>query len=135
LIDKNSDKKLNVLQKAGFLIKLINGENVDALTSEMSAFQLKEFRNFLEDELLYLSPLNGDILDRGLIRSKYPSVHNYYYTYDCREELDDCHNETCLDVNPNCFSRKMKEQIEVLSDMLAPYLAAYKVEESAYEKA
>jgi hypothetical protein len=133
-MDKNSDKKLDVLQKAEFLLKLINGESLDSLVSELSAFQLKAFRNLLEDELLYLSSLNGDRLERDRIRSKYPSVNNYYYTYDCREELDDCHNETCLDVNPNCFSRKMKEQIQVLVDMLSLYLLEDKREELEHEK-
>lgn len=88
----------------------------------LSAHQLQELRDFLENELLYLTSMNERSLTRERIRAKYPSIHDYYYSYDCRETLDACYNETCLALNPNCFSRKMREQIKVLLDMLGVYL-------------
>ncbi len=133
MMDKKLNKRFHLLCRAEFLIKLINNENVDALMSDLTAFQLKELRSFLENELLYLSSLNGNSLNRDRIKSKYPSIHDYYYSYDCREELDSCYNETCLLSNPNCFGRKMREQINVLKELLTPYLMPEEEQELEFE--
>jgi hypothetical protein len=133
-MNKNLNRKLSLLEKSEFLLNLLKSEDTQELISELNVFQIKELRNFLENELHYIASKHNDSLSINRIKSKYPSVHDYYYMYDCREELDSCYNETCLAANPNCFSRKMKEQIDVLLTELSKYLKTEKQFELEFEE-
>lgn len=130
---KKQNKILSIIQKSEFLIKILKNEDYQNFISELTVTQIKELRDFLENELLYLASVNSDSLSINGIKSKYPSVHDYYYAYDCREELDSCYNETCFASNPNCFSRKMREQIDVLLMQLKEYLIKEKKLELEFE--
>lgn len=132
-MDEKANHRFGILQRAEFLIKFIKYGSQEELLVGLSASQLQELRNFLENELLYLTSMNGRSLSRDRVKSKYPSVHDYYYRYDCRETLDSCYNETCLGLNPNCFSRKMREQIKVLLELLGPYLMEKNEAEAEFE--
>lgn len=130
---RNSNNKFSLFKKVELLIKLIKNEDCEQLISKLTVVQLKELRDFLENELLFLASLNNDSLSINKIKSKYPSIHDYYYKYDCREELDSCYNESCFASNPNCFSRKMREQIEVLLTRLKKYFVKNEVLELEFE--
>lgn len=130
---RNSNKKFSLFEKVELMMKLIRNEDCEEIISKLTVVQLKELRNFLENELLFLASLHNDSLSINKIKSKYPSIHDYYYTYDCREELDSCYNESCFPSNPNCFSRKMREQIDVLISQLKKYLIKNKELELEFE--
>jgi hypothetical protein len=131
---KNSTNKFGLLHKAEFLVKLVNNQDSEDLISELNASQLQKLRDFLESELIFLSSYNGARLTREQIRSNYKPIPDYYYSYDCRESLDSCYNEACLASNPNCFSRKMKEQIRITLDLLDLHLRKEKKQELEVEK-
>ena len=130
---RNSNKKFSLFEKVELMMKLIRNEDCEEIISKLTVVQLRELRNFLENELLFLASLHNDSLSINKIKSKYPSIHDYYYTYDCREELDSCYNESCFPSNPNCFSRKMREQIDVLISQLKKYLIKNKELELEFE--
>ena len=130
---RNSNKKFSLFEKVELMMRLIRNEDCEEIISKLTVVQLKELRNFLENELLFLASLHNDSLSINKIKSKYPSIHDYYYTYDCREELDSCYNESCFPSNPNCFSRKMREQIDVLISQLKKYLIKNKELELEFE--
>ena len=130
---RNSNKKFSLFEKVELMMKLIRNEDCEEIISKLTVVQLKELRNFLENELLFLASLHNDSLSINKIKSKYPFIHDYYYTYDCREELDSCYNESCFPSNPNCFSRKMREQIDVLISQLKKYLIKNKELELEFE--
>ena len=130
---RNSNKKFSLFEKVELMMKLIRNEDCEEIISKLTVVQLKELRNFLENELLFLASLHNDSLSINKIKSKYPSIHDYYYTYDCREELDSCYNESCFPSNPNCFSRKMREQIDVLISQLKKNLIKNKELELEFE--
>lgn len=133
-MNKNSNNKFGLLQKAEFLVRLISDPDSEELTSGLSASQLQKLRDFLESELIFFSSHNGAQLTGEELKSKYKPIPDYYYSYDCRESLDSCYNEACLASNPNCFSRKMKEQIKISLDLLSEYLRKEKKEEMELEK-
>jgi hypothetical protein len=119
---RNSNKKFSMLEKVELMMKVIRNEDCEQIISKFTVFQLKELRDFLENELLFLASFNNNSLNINKIKSGYPSIHDYYYAYDCREDLDSCYNESCFASNPNCFSRKMREQIDILLSQLKKYL-------------
>lgn len=122
------------MQKAEFLVKLINNQDGEELISGLSATQLQKLRDFLENELLFLTSNNGAQLTREKLKSKYKPIPDYYHSYDCRESLDSCYNEACLASNPNCFSRKVKEQIKITLDLLTRHLRKEKTQKLELEK-
>ena len=130
---RNSNKKFSLFEKVELMMRLIRNEDCEEIISKLTVVQLRELRNFLENELLFLASLHNDSLSINKIKSKYPSIHDYYYTYDCREELDSCYNESCFPSNPNCFSRKMREQIDVLISQLKKNLIKNKELELEFE--
>ncbi len=116
-------KKISIMKLGEILLKIQNGEELDTILSDLSAFEMKEVRNFLEQELQYLSSFRDSAaMKLSEIKSNYEPVASYYYRQDCREPLEACLNETCLTSNPVCFSRKMKSQMQVLIKILTPYL-------------
>ena len=130
---KKSKKNFSLLQRAEFLVTLINSQNSEEFISKLNASELQSLRDFLEDEVLFMAPHHGLQLTKEQIKSSYPSVHDYYYSYDCRESLDSCYNEACLASNPNCFSRKMREQIKTTLDWLNQRLRKEKEKEKILE--
>ena len=133
-MNKNSNNKFSLLQKAEFLVKLLTNQDSEELISGLSASQLQKLRDFLENELLFLTWHDAAQLTREQLKSKYKPIPDYYYSYDCRESLDSCYNEACLASNPNCFSRKVKEQITITMDLLSQYLRKERKQELELEK-
>ena len=115
-------KKLSILKLGEILLKIHDGEDLKPVYAQLSAAEMKELRNFLEEELLYLSSLEDEApLTLTEIKSRYEPVPNYYYQQDCREPLESCLNETCLASNPTCFTRKIKSHIHILIQLISPF--------------
>ena len=122
-MNSKGETSLSSIRLSMILIKIQNGESLDPVFSESSAEEMKEIRNFLESEIIYLSRLRDEkTISLSEIKSNFEPAPNYYYKQDCREPLESCLNETCLASNPVCFSRKMRMHIDVLTKILTPYL-------------
>ena len=116
-------KKISFIKLSQILLKIQKGNDLEPIYSELSAAEMKELRNFLEEEILYLSSFRDEsTIELSNIKSKYIPAPEYYHNQDCHEPLESCINETCYISNPKCFSRKMKTHIEMLEKLLAPYL-------------
>jgi hypothetical protein len=116
-------KKVPILRKAQILLKLMSKEEIESFYSELSAIQLKDLRNFFEEEVCHLSSINDTSpLSRENLKAKYEPVDRYYTRQDCREPMEACTSETCYTSNPICFSRKMETHINILTEILKTYL-------------
>ncbi|NOX35959.1 MAG: hypothetical protein GXO78_00325 [Calditrichaeota bacterium] len=116
-------ESLNLLIRAHILKRLLNGESLEQVYPRLTVYQLQELRDFLQEEVVYLSSMKDDPpLTVADIKERYEPIPNYYYRQDCREPLDSCYNETCLTSNPICFSKKMKGQLAELVKLLQQYL-------------
>ncbi len=121
--DTETKNKISIIKRGQILLKIQKGESLEPIFTDLSAYQMKELRNFLEEEVIYLSSLKDDkAIKLSEIKSNYEPVPNYYYRQDCREPLEACLNETCLTSNPECFSRKMRGQIDEILKVMKPYL-------------
>lgn len=116
-------KNINLIFLGKLLLRLQNGEDLGPILETASAIDLQKIRNFLEGEIQYFSA-QRDSKTQSLseIKSNYEPPQNYYYKQECREPLEACLNETCLNANPKCFSRKMKANLKVLVKLVTPYL-------------
>jgi hypothetical protein len=116
-------QKLSILHKALILKEIIQGNSINHYFHDLSASQIKDLRNFLEKEIQYVSHLQDDQpLDLDQIKSRYPNASEYYRTQDCHEPIESCLDESCYKSNPVCFGLKMSSHIEILVEMLRPYL-------------
>jgi hypothetical protein len=119
----NETKKLSTIQKAKILKEIIDGKPIDQHFHDFSALQMKNLRDFLEKELIYVSNLQDkNPLDIESIKSRYVKASEYYRNQDCSEPLESCLDESCYTSNPICFSMKMSSHILVLQENLIPYL-------------
>ncbi len=115
--------KLTTINKALILKEIIEGNSINHYFHNFSAEQMKDLRNFLEKEIQYVSHLQDEQpLDLERIKSRYPNVSQYYRTQDCNEPIESCLDESCYKSNPVCFGIKMSAQIEILQEILRPYL-------------
>ncbi|MFQ5583796.1 MAG: hypothetical protein ACE5GL_05115 [Calditrichia bacterium] len=119
---KTSSMKLSPLKKSEILLKIIERKETGELIEKMSAMELQDLRNFLENELQFVSSIkSGAPLSKEDIALKYLPISNYYHLQHCYEPMDACFSETCLSSNAECFSRKMRGQIKDLLEMLQEY--------------
>ena len=116
-------KILSIFQRSEALMKIIDAEELETLFSHLSALQMRDLRNFLENQLVYLATLNKEsVMGQSIIRAKYEPAGEYFRRQNCGEPLESCLDESCHPNNPVCFSMKMSLQIKVLQDLLKPYL-------------
>jgi hypothetical protein len=119
----NEAKNLTTIQKAKILKEIIDGKPIDQYFDDFSALQMLCLRDFLEKELQYVSQLQDkNPLELESIKSRYARASEYYRNQDCHEPLESCLDESCYMANPICFSMKMSTHIQVLQEILGPYL-------------
>ncbi len=125
----NDLKNLSVIKRAQILLTLIKNHSTVLPIQDFTPEELKLLRNFLEQEIIFLSARNnGTPMTLAEIKTHLEPATTYYYQQDCREPVSACINETCYTSNPACFSKKMIGQLEVLIQLLQPY---FQDEESA----
>jgi hypothetical protein len=118
-----SDKRLNTLQKAKILKQILDGQKIDHYFHEFSAPQMKDLRDFLENQILDLSKRSDENpLERQEIKGKYQPTPEYYHQQDCNEPLDSCLDETCYKANPVCFGLKMSAHMNILVNLIEDYV-------------
>jgi hypothetical protein len=124
MLGKSTKNKLGIVRKTEILLKLLNGEDgVEEIYPKLSAFQMQDLRNFLENQILHFSARQDENpLTLAELKSRLEPIPNYYYKQDCREPLDSCYNETCIASYPGCFSKKMKTQFDIILELLKQYL-------------
>jgi hypothetical protein len=122
-------KKLSLFQRTEVMMKIIGAEDLETFFSQLSALQMRDLRNFLENQLIYLASLNKEpVMGQSIIRAKYEPAGEYFRRQNCGEPLESCLDESCHPHNPVCFSMKMSLQIKILQDLLKPYLEKPAVE-------
>lgn len=114
-LKKQPKRYISLAEKAKIMERLNEKKYYKDWGIKYSAFQMQELRNFLMD---YLEQQNVKIsktkFEPEKVKSKMVPVHKYFHGQDCVASLDACENETCLASEPNCFSKKIKGQVEVI---------------------
>jgi hypothetical protein len=114
---------LSIFQRSEAMMKIIDAEELETFFSHLSALQMKNLRNFLENQLIYLATMKKEpVMGQSIIRAKYEPAGEYFRRQNCGEPLESCLDESCHPNNPVCFSLKMSLQIKVLQDLLKTYL-------------
>ncbi|MCB0261795.1 MAG: hypothetical protein KDE52_08885 [Calditrichaeota bacterium] len=124
MLGKLQKRKLSALTKTAVMVRLIEApETLPEVFDGLSAHQMQDLRNYLTDQIIYLSSMTNDQpLTREAVTARLEPIPNYYHKQYCREPLEACYNETCMTSNPSCFSKKMRSQIDVMVEMILPYL-------------
>jgi len=124
MLGKAVSKKLSVVQKTNILLSILANATVDSTDiANLSAPQMQDLRNFLEQQIRHFSALQDEkALTPEDIKNQLEPIPNYYHKQDCREPLEACYNETCLVSESTCFSKKMRSQIRVLVEILNKYI-------------
>ena len=120
---------LSIFQRSEVMMKIIDAEELETFFSHLSALQMRDLRNLVENQLVYLATLNKEsVMGQSIIRAKYEPAGEYFRRQNCGELLESCLDESCHPNNPVCFSMKMSLQIKILQDLLKSYLEEPAVE-------
>lgn len=126
MLGKPVVRELGVIKKTEILIALLEDpQRIKNFYPELSAPQMQELRNFIEQQIIHLSNRNSQSsFTHEQLKNRYEPIPNYYHNQYCREPLEACYNESCLTSNPSCFSNKMRTQLEVTLAIVKDYLPA-----------
>ncbi len=124
MFQKATKKKLGVIDKTEVLLRfLYDRDSLDDFCARLSARQMQELRDFLENQVAFFSARQDENPQKiEDIKQRYEPIPNYYHKQYCREPMDACFAETCLSSNPSCFSKKMRLQLQVLINQLDHYV-------------
>jgi hypothetical protein len=133
MLESNTNK-LGIIKRTEILLILMNDGNLESISKNLSALQMQQLRDFLENEVLFLSSLKDKKpLELAKIRDHYELIPNYFRLQGCFEPLDACYNETCRTSNPGCFSKKMLGQISATLVILKKYLPMFTKNKEKHE--
>jgi hypothetical protein len=119
---QKNQKKLSPLERTQILMHILQHKDPEQIFIRLSATQMKDLRDFLENEIVYVSSSQGSPVKKNELKDTYPVTSEYYRKQDCHEPLESCLDETCYRANPVCFSLKMKTHIAILLDKIQVYL-------------
>lgn len=115
---RDADQK----RRKEILAVLLDEYRNQAHLADMSPKQFREFRDYLEEELLFLSNIAGtSSLTTNDIKYRQGPVYDYFEARSCSETLIACITDACAERRPECFTRKMKKQIDSLLKILDAY--------------
>ena len=116
------NKRITTLQKAKILKQILDDQKIDHYFHEFSAPQMRELRDFLENQVIDLSSrTDQNPMDRSGVKEKYQPTTEYYHQQDCNEPLDSCLDESCYKANPVCFGLKMSTHVIILVNLIESY--------------
>jgi len=114
-LKKQPKRYISIAEKTKIMERVNKKEPFQEWGIKYSAFQMQELRNFLMDYLEQQTvKIRKETYDPQQVKSKMVPVQKYFHSEDCIATLDACEKETCLASEPNCFSRKIKGQVDVI---------------------
>ena len=111
--------KLTIAQKAHILFLITHQLSIIEFMKEISIANLLGLREFLYLQAKDLAEkiINKNITKQALQKKMTP-VTKYFHSQDCREPLDSCVNDTCYELDPPCFTKKLFGQIGTIYEFI-----------------
>ncbi len=122
-MNENGFVRLSVGVRLQLLRCLLTGTSPLLPTENMSAPQLAEAYQFIREKALEIGiRLQGERFSQAELMRRLLSAEQYKADVGCREPLQRCETNACMDEHPECASRKLREQIDRLFQWIAGYL-------------
>jgi hypothetical protein len=115
----HNTNKLTTAQKTQVLFLITHQQDIIEFMKEINLINLLGLREFLFLQAKDLAEklLNKNI-SRQTLQKKMIPVSKYFHSQDCREPLESCVNDTCYELYPSCFKRKLFGQIGTIYEFI-----------------
>ena len=110
---------LQLAKKTTALYLLTHNMGITGFLKELTPPELIGLREFLIEQAIDLTDLlsKNTIVREDLLGLMTP-IQSYFMSQDCREPLHSCQNDTCFELEPKCFKKKLYGQIGVVYEYL-----------------
>jgi hypothetical protein len=132
---KNSNINLPISKKTTLLYLLTHHMPITGFLKELSPLALIGLREFLTEQGIDLSKRLSHIeTTKEELQKIMPPVQSYFMSQDCREPLHSCQNDTCFEMEPQCFTKKLFGQIGALYEYIREQIGSVPNSENNIQK-
>ena len=111
--------KLPLAKKTTTLYLLTHNKSITGFLKELAPPELTGLREFLLEQAIDLTKLlSKDIIEKEDLLGLMTPIQTYFMSQDCREPLHSCQNDTCYELEPQCFKKKLYGQIGVVYEYI-----------------
>jgi hypothetical protein len=109
---QSANLTLPLAKKTTMLYLLTHNMNITGFLKELTPSELIGAREFLIIQSIDLSDLlSNKKIKKADLNNLMTPIQTYFMSQDCREPLHSCQNDTCFELEPQCFKKKLFGQI------------------------
>jgi hypothetical protein len=106
-----------------FLRYMLMGQSPQGLIDNMDAAEISHVYDFMWEKALEIGiRVRGEKFSQADMIKRLKTVEQYKAEVGCKEPLQRCVNNECIDQNASCVRAKLKDQFNKLYGLIADYL-------------
>ena len=122
-MSENNEYTLKPTEKLDILYQLFNEQNLSDFVDKLGNNAVVGMQNFMWETAAEFGIIcRGKNFTRNDITRKMTQSVKYQQQQGCTEPLFNCKGTECLDLNPACARKKIKEQINIMADSIREYI-------------
>jgi len=127
----NNESSLKPAEKVDILCKILKGEKVDHFVDKFDTRGVIGLQHFLWETAAEFGVIcRGRNFSRKEITRKMTPTNKYQQKQDCTERAYYCKGTQCIISNPECARKKIKEQINIITESVQEYIRIERNKES-----
>ena len=120
---EKTEETLKPTEKIDIFYKLINGEKISPVLDKFETRSVIGMQRFLWDIAAEFGVISrGKNFSRKEITRKMTSTSKFQQQQACNEKAFNCKGTQCIYTKPDCARQKIKEQVDVLADVVKEYI-------------
>ena len=117
---------LKLSEKIEILYHLFHGNAINPLIDELENRASVELQQFMWEKTVEFGiKSRGKNFSRGEITRKMTPTANYQKQQGCSEPQYNCKGTHCINSNPQCARKKIKEHIAIMAESIWDYISKY----------
>jgi hypothetical protein len=125
---------LPLAKKTTMLYLLTHNMSITGFLKELTPPELVDLREFLIIQSIDLSDhLSDRTITKSDIYKLMTPIQSYFMSQDCREPMHSCQNDTCFELEPQCFKKKLFGQIGAVYEYIREQISAKHISENNTE--
>jgi len=122
---QSANLSLPLAKKTTMLYLLTHNMSITGFLKELTPSELVGLREFLIIQSIDLSDMLSDKkIDKADLNELMTPIQSYFMSQDCREPLHSCKNDTCFELEPQCFKKKLFGQIGAVYEHIREQISA-----------
>lgn len=106
-----------------FLRYMLMGQSPQGLLDNMDVTEITVVYDYMWEKALEIGiRVKGEKFSQADMIKRLKTVEQYKADVGCKEPLQRCVNNECIDQNPSCVRAKLKDQFNKLYGLIADYL-------------